>query len=121
MGNNRLVYSTESGRICPSCKLSATKCTCKKKKAIKQHSTYPNDGIVRIRREVKGRKGKTVTSIFGLPLDDEKLKQLAKRLKQLCGTGGTVKDGIIVIQGEHRETLLEEIKKQGYTVKLAGG
>jgi len=121
MGNNRLVYSTESGRVCLECNKSYADCTCKKKKTTKKQSIYPNDGIVRIRRETKGRKGKTVTSIFGIPLEDEKLKLFTKTLKRLCGTGGTVKDGIIVIQGDHRETLLKEIKKQGYTVKLAGG
>lgn len=121
MNNTRLVYSTESGRICPSCGHPATKCTCKKKKTAKKQSIYPNDGIVRIRREVKSRKGKTVTAVFGVPLDDKKLHQFAKTLKRLCGTGGTVKDGVIIIQGDHRETLLKEIKKQGYTVKLAGG
>jgi len=121
MGNNRLVYSTESGRICPSCEHLTTKCTCKKKKTVKKESIYPNDGIVRIRREVKGRKGKTVTAVFGVPLDDRKLQQFAKTLKRLCGTGGTVKDGIIIIQGDHRETLLKEIKQQGYDVKIAGG
>ena len=121
MDNNRLVYSTESGRICPSCRHPTTKCTCKKKKTVKKQSIYPNDGIVRIRREVKGRKGKTVTAVFGISLDDKELKQFAKTLKRFCGSGGTVKDGIIIIQGDHRETLLNEIKKQGYTVKLAGG
>jgi translation initiation factor 1 len=121
MGDNRLVYSTESGRICPSCGNPIAKCTCKKKKPTKKQSTYPNDGIVRIRREVKGRKGKTVTAVFGVPLDDKKLQQFAKTLKQKCGTGATVKDGVIIIQGDHRETLLKEIKQQGYTVKLAGG
>jgi translation initiation factor 1 len=121
MNNSRLVYSTESGRICPSCRHPATKCICKKKKTSKKQSIYPNDGIVRIRREVKVRKGKTVTAIFGVPLDDKKLKQFAKTLKRYCGTGGTVKDGVIIIQGDHRETLLNEIKQQGYTVKLTGG
>ncbi len=121
MGNNRLVYSTESGRICPSCGHPTTKCTCKKKKTVKKQSIYPNDGIVRIRRETKGRKGKTVTAVFGVPLNDNKLQQFAKILKRLCGTGGTVKDGIIIIQGDHRETLLKEIKQHGYTVILAGG
>ena len=121
MGNSRLVYSTESGRICPECEKPTTKCTCKKDKPKKEQQIYPNDGIVRIRREVKGRKGKTVTSIVGIPLDDKQLQQLAKALKRLCGTGGTVKDSIIVIQGDHRETILNEIKKHGYTVKLAGG
>jgi translation initiation factor 1 len=121
MKNNRLVYSTESGRVCPSCGNPATKCTCKKKKAVKKQSIYPNDGIVRIRREVKGRQGKTVTAVYGIPLDDKKLQQLAKSLKRKCGSGGTVKDGVIIIQGDHRENLLDEIKQQGYNVKLSGG
>ena len=121
MGNNRLVYSTESGRICPSCGHPTSKCTCKKKKTVKKKTIYPNDGVVRIRRETKGRKGKTVTAVFGVPLNDKKLQQFAKTLKRLCDTGGTVKDGIIFIQGDHRETLLKEIKKQGYTAILAGG
>ena len=121
MDDSRLVYSTESGRICPSCGQPTTKCTCKKKKTVKKQSNFPNDGIVRIRREVKGRKGKTVTTVVGVPLNDKKLQQFAKTLKRLCGTGGTVKDGVIIIQGDHRDTLLKEIKQQGYTVKLAGG
>ncbi|MBL7181304.1 MAG: translation initiation factor Sui1 [Desulfobacterales bacterium] len=119
MGNSRLVYSTESGRICPSCGNPTATCTCKKKKAKTKQQEYPDDGVIRIRREVKGRKGKTVTSIFGIPLNDNDLKQFAKTLKSRCGSGGTVKDGIIIIQGDHRETLLQEVKKQGYTVKLA--
>ena len=121
MDNNRLVYSTESGRICPSCGHPTKKCTCKKKKAVKKKSVYPDDGIVRIRREVKGRKGKTVTAVFNVPLADRNLKQFAKTLKRKCGTGGSVKDGVIIIQGDHRKTLLNEIKKQGYIVKLSGG
>ena len=95
MENSRLVYSTESGRICPSCGKTASKCNCKKKKIAKKQSTYPDDGIVRIRREVKGRKGKTVTAVFGIPLSDRDLKQFAKILKRKCGSGGTVKDGVI--------------------------
>ena len=121
MDSNRLVYSTESGRICPSCGRPTKKCACKKKETVKKQSVYPDDGIVRISREVKGRKGKTVTSVFGIPLTDRDLKQFAKTLKRKCGSGGSVKDGVIIIQGDHRETLLNEIKQQGYTVKLAGG
>jgi len=121
MDNSQLVYSTESGRICHSCGQPTTKCTCKKKKSDKKQSIYPDNGVVRIRREVKGRKGKTVTAVFGVPLNDKKLQQFAKILKQKCGTGGTVKDGVIIIQRDHRETLLNEIKKEGYSVKLAGG
>ena len=124
MDNSRLVYSTETGRICPNCENSATKCRCKKgKKAQKMPAAavYPNDGIVRIRREVKGRRGKTVTAVFGIPLQGRELDQFAKRLKQRCGTGGSVKDGVIVIQGDHGGTLQDEIKKQGYCVRRSGG
>ena len=121
MDNTRLVYSTESGSICSGCKQPTANCVCKKKKETQKQQVYPNDGIVRIRREVKGRKGKTVTCIFGLPLEEKRMQQFAKSLKRRCGTGGTVKDGMIVIQGDHRKTLLDEIKKLEYTVKLVGG
>jgi len=124
MENSRLVYSTDTGRVCPECGTSTDGCICKKGKSTKNRqrfSGYPDDGIVRIRREIKGRKGKTVTAIFGLPLDDNDLKQFAQTLKRRCGSGGSVKDGIIVIQGDHRETLFEEIKKKGYPVKIADG
>ncbi|MDA9015021.1 stress response translation initiation inhibitor YciH, partial [Porticoccaceae bacterium] len=76
---------------------------------------------IRIRRETKGRKGKGVTTLSGFNLDADKLKALAKQLKKTCSTGGTVKDGIIEIQGDHRETLKLQLDKMGYTVKLAGG
>ena len=121
MDNSRLVYSTEAGRICPECSHPMAKCTCEKRKADKKPPPFPKDGVVRIRREIKGRGGKTVTSVFGLPLDDNKLQELSYKLKQRCGAGGTVKDGVIIIQGDHRDALLDEIKKQGYNVKLAGG
>lgn len=77
--------------------------------------------MVRISRQTKGRKGSGVSLITGIPLDGNELKILAKQLKTKCGTGGTVKDGIIEIQGDHRQTLLDELKKKGWTVKLAGG
>ncbi len=122
MENSRLVYSTDSGRTCPECAKPIAKCRCKQKKTTpKQPPIYPDDGIVRIRREVKGRKGKTVTAVFGIQLDAKELQNFAKTLKKHCGTGGSVKDGVIVIQGDHQETLLQAIKKQGYRVKLAGG
>ena len=121
MGNSRLVYSTESGRICHKCAQPTAECACKKKKGKTQRQAIPTDGVVRIQREVKGRRGKTVTSVRGLPLDDKELKQFAKTLKRRCGTGGSVKDGVIIIQGDHRKTLQGEIQNQGYTVKLAGG
>jgi translation initiation factor 1 len=111
-----LVYSSELGRICPNCGKPVNACICRKKPV---QST--GDGIVRIRRESKGRGGKTVTIIAGVPADEENLKSLAGELKRRCGTGGTVKDGNIEIQGDHREVLREELVKRGFKVKLAGG
>ena len=121
MENSRLVYSTDRGRVCPKCGKPAAGCVCRKRKKPAKPSGYPDDGIVRIRREVKGRKGKTVTAVFGIPLEDKALQGYAKILKQRCGSGGSVKDGVIFIQGDHRKTLQDEIGKQGYTVKIAGG
>ncbi len=124
MNDNRLVYSTETGRICPACGRPVSACSCKKKKGVKTHkqpTPYPADGTIRIQREVKGRKGKTITAIFGIPLENGELQHFVKTLKRRCGAGGSVKDGVIVIQGDHRQTLLDEIKKRGYTAKLAGG
>jgi translation initiation factor 1 len=81
----------------------------------------PADGIIRIRREVKGRGGKTVTVASGFRLDEDRLKQLSAQLKRRCGTGGSIKDGEILIQGDHRETVLAELKNKGFAAKLAGG
>ena len=120
MDNSRLVYSTETGKICPSCQKPGSDCTCKKKKSRSQ-TNIKYDGIIRIQREVKGRKGKTVTTVSAFQLADDELKNLATQLKRRCGTGGSVKDGVIIIQGDHRNTLITELKKQGYKVKLTGG
>ena len=81
----------------------------------------PADGVIRIRREVKGRGGKTLTVASGFQLDEDGLKQLAAELKRRCGTGGSVKDGEILIQGDHRETLLAVLKQKGFAVKRSGG
>jgi translation initiation factor 1 len=122
MSDHRLVYSTESGRVCPACARPAGQCTCRKRPAKEASSRpFPADGIVRVRRETQGRKGKTVTVIHGLPLTDIGLEELARTLKQHCGSGGTVQDGIIVIQGDHRQRIRETLEKKGYSVKLAGG
>ena len=122
MKNARLVYSTETGRHCPKCKKPVSICTCKKKrKKPDMQVQLKKDGIIRIRRESKGRKGKTVTTVFGFDLDMENLKYLAKSLKQHCGTGGSAKAGIIVIQGDHRDKIKKFLERQGYAVKLAGG
>ena len=104
--NSTLVYSTDGGRV------KAQPC---------QQSAPRGDGIIRIRRETKGRKGKGVTTVDGFDLDTDGLKKLAKTLKQKCSTGGTVKDGVIEIQGDHRDTLKNELQRQGFSVKLAGG
>jgi translation initiation factor 1 len=83
--------------------------------------TPKGDGIVRIGRATKGRKGKGVTLITGVPLDHEGMQKLTKQLKQKCGAGGALKDGVIEIQGDHRDVLVEELVKQGFTVKRSGG
>jgi len=120
MTNTRLVYSTETGRICPKCQKPESVCTCKKKRPEPQ-SQFKPDGIIRIRRETKGRKGKTVTTVFGFDLDYQALKALAKDLKQHRGTGGSVKDGVIIIQGDHRDTVKGFLEGKGFKVKIAGG
>ena len=114
--NEGLVYSTELGKVCPECENPVKACICHK-----GNRGVPGDGIVRIARETKGRKGSGVTVITGIPLDDKGLKNIAKQLKQKCGTGGTVKSGIIEIQGNHRDLLKQELSKLGYKVKLSGG
>ncbi|MDD2388879.1 MAG: translation initiation factor Sui1 [Desulfobacterales bacterium] len=116
--NSRLVYSTGNGRICPGCGMPVAGCVCRRKNKAPGPK---GDGIVRIGRETKGRKGKGVTTITGIPLPHDGLLKLAKQLKQKCGTGGTVKDGVIEIQGDHRSMLIEELTRQGYTVKQSGG
>lgn len=118
--SSRLVYSTESGRICPTCGSPTKNCSCKGKKP-KPKSKVGSDGIIRIRREKKGRKGKTVTTISGFSEGNDDLKQIAKSLKGKCGTGGSIKDGAIIIQGDHRQTIQSELQKQGFKVRLAGG
>lgn len=110
------VYSTGQGRLCPACGKSIAHCTCRSKKPVPK-----GDGIVRVSRETKGRRGKAVTVITGVPLDNDRLLKLAQELKQKCGSGGTVKNSVIEIQGDHRGKLMEELKKCGYTVKQSGG
>jgi translation initiation factor 1 len=114
--NSRLVYSTEGGRLCPQCHRPVTGCVCGQQKPA-----VLGDGVVRIRRETKGRGGKAVTVISGIPLDAAALKNLTKELKKRCGVGGSSKDDSIEIQGDQREILKLELEKRGYTVKLSGG
>ena len=111
-----LVYSTDSGRMCPVCRQPQAQCLCRTAKPLPA-----GDGIVRVSRETKGRAGKGVTLVKGLALDSEALTALGKQLKATCGSGGTVKDGVIEVQGDHVERVMEVLKKQGFTVKRAGG
>ncbi|HEX9756531.1 MAG TPA: translation initiation factor Sui1 [Nitrospiria bacterium] len=111
-----LVYSTEHGKMCPACSKPKSLCVCGRGR-----STAKGDGVVRVGRETKGRKGKGVTIITGVPLAYSELINLGKQLKKKCGSGGTVKEGVIEIQGDHRDRLVDELKKQGWTVKRSGG
>lgn len=108
MSDNQCVFSCETGRI----RTPAT---------ITPQKGATIDGIVRLRREVKGRGGGTVIVISGIPLGQKQLKELAGSLKKRCGCGGTCKDSVIEIQGDHRDILLVELQSRGYKVKLAGG
>jgi translation initiation factor 1 len=112
-----LVYSTDGGRMCPDCRRSLASCNCKAQRS----AAAQGDGTVRISRESKGRGGKAVTIVRGLPLDVVALAALAKRLRTACGAGGTVKDGIIEVQGDHCARLIELLTQEGWVVKRAGG
>ncbi len=112
-----VVYSTEHGRMCPACGKPVGECICRQEKT----AVPVGDGIVRVGRETKGRKGKGVTVITGLPLDEPGLQKLATDLKRRCGAGGTVKGNTIEIQGDQRDRLVAELTQRGYTVKRSGG
>ncbi|MDB5892682.1 MAG: translation initiation factor [Rhodoferax sp.] len=112
-----LVYSTEAGRMCPDCRRPVADCVCKSL----AKSVPAGDGIVRVSRETKGRGGKAVTVVKGVPVDADALAALGKQLKAACGSGGTVKDGVIEVQGDHCAPVIALLQKQGYTVKRAGG
>lgn len=119
MSNSRLVYSSESPD-CPGCHKPLRKCKCR----LVQDGGKPRqiaDPVIRVSRETKGRKGKGVTVVTGLTLPETELKQLAKQLKALCGCGGTIKNGVIEIQGDHRNQIKQELDKKFKNVKLAGG
>jgi translation initiation factor 1 len=119
MEPNRLVYSTDNGRVstCPTCGQPYDKCHCGKP----TQSTRKSDGIVRVMRDRKGRGGKTVTVINGVMGSETELTSLAQQLKKLCGSGGTIKDGDIEIQGDHCDKVMAKLTALGYKVKRAGG
>lgn len=119
-GPNRVVYDTAVGRTdrCSYCRRRLEACVCPNRGA---GGSKIGDGVVRVMRDRKGRKGKTVTVIAGLPSGPAGLEALATTLKRLCGSGGTVSGGNVEIQGDHRDRVAARLTELGYTVKVAGG
>lgn len=112
---SRLVYSTDGGKTCPQCRQPIASCTCKKT------GVPPATGPVRVMRQTKGRGGKAVTLVQGLPLDATALNALAKQLRTACGSGGTVKAGVIEVQGDHCDRILDDLQRAGFAAKRSGG
>lgn len=111
----RLVYSTEVGRTCPDCGQALAACRCK------AEARPIGDGVVKVSRQTKGRGGKSVTLVSGVALDAVALALLGKQLRTACGSGGTVKDGVIEVQGDHCERVMQELAKLGHKPRRAGG
>ncbi|AMN47336.1 hypothetical protein ACG33_09555 [Steroidobacter denitrificans] len=117
-----IVYSTGIGERCPNCLRARPECVCRKGTPGKGASgKAAADGVVRVSRETQGRKGKGVTVIAGLGLPEPELQLLATELKKHCGCGGSVENGRIEIQGDHRDRLVEDLTRRGWAVKRAGG
>jgi translation initiation factor 1 len=112
----RIVYSTGIGSLCPNCRRAVRECVCPKGAPGAATLT-----AVRVGRETKGRAGRGVTTVSGLPLGEAQLADVAAKLKKRCGCGGTVRDGVIEIQGEHRDTIVAELSKLGWQAKKSGG
>ena len=110
----RTVFSSRHGRLCPDCGLPDKRCVCRASPRAPR-----GDGVVRVRREL--RRGKTVSAIHGLPLASDALRELAAELKRRCGAGGSTKNGVIEIQGDHRDLLVAELAARDYRVVRAGG
>jgi len=119
-GAGGLVYSTDFGRMCAACRKPVAACIC-----AQQAAAPPGDGVVRVSCESKGRGGKTVTLVRGLPalgLDAAALAALGKRLRAACGSGGTVKDGVLELQGDHAQRLIQRLLAEGFVdVRRSGG
>jgi len=118
-GSGGLVYSTDSGRMCPTCRQPVATCICTC--GVPASAAGPGDGVVRVSRQTKGRGGKAVTLIHGLPLDALALAALGKRLRTACGAGGTLKDGVLEVQGDHIGRVVGWLQQEGWKVKRAGG
>jgi translation initiation factor 1 len=113
---DRIVYSTGVGTLCPNCRRAVRECVCPK-----GAPGAAKLGTVRVGRETQGRAGKGVTTVTGLPLSQDDLDALATRLKKRCGSGGTVRNGVIEIQGDHRDVIVAELAKAGWPAKRSGG
>jgi translation initiation factor 1 len=112
----RIVYSTGVGSLCPNCRRPVRECVCPK-----GAPGAAKPSAVRVGREIKGRAGKGVTTVTGLPMSLSDIESLATRLKKRCGSGGTVREGVIEIQGDHRDVIVAELIKQGWPAKKSGG
>lgn len=115
MTRRPIVYSTQHGSLCPDCNEPLDRCRCRAK------ASGGREGVVYVRRSTQGRKGSGVTLVEGAPLGAAELKKLGKELKKKCGSGGTVKDGVIEIQGEHRDAIVAALQAKGWDVRRAGG
>ena len=116
MMTSRIVYSTGVGSLCPNCRRPVRECVCPKGAPGTAKSS-----AVRVGREIKGRAGKGVTTVTGLPMSLSDIESLATRLKKRCGSGGTVREGVIEIQGDHRDVIVAELIKLGWPAKKSGG
>lgn len=114
---SKLVYSTETGRLCPACGQAAGACTC----AQAKKAAVIGNGQVRVSRQTKGRGGKCVTVVTGVALAGDALAALGKTLRSRCGAGGTVKDGIIEIQGDHCDAVVQALLHAGHAARRSGG
>ena len=116
--NARPVYSTGTGRTCPTCGWPADNCQCSRSHA--RNAAIPAKVVAKLRVEKAGRGGKTVTVIFDLPRNDAFLKELAGELKRACGSGGAVVEDTVEVQGDHRDRIATLLERDGHRVKLAG-
>jgi translation initiation factor 1 len=117
-----IVYTTDVGERCPNCQRPVRECICRRGTPGKPSlGKTSSDGVVRVSRETQGRKGKGVTVITGLGLPPNELDALATELKKHCGSGGSVENGRIEIQGDHRDRLVAELIRRGWPAKRAGG
>jgi len=112
----RLVYSTGMGSLCPNCRRAVRECVCPR-----GAPGAAKPAAVRVGRETQGRAGKGVTTVTGLPLPAADIQALATQLKKRCGSGGTVRDGVIEVQGDHRDLIVAELVKLGWQAKKSGG